>query len=76
MDEMTLNFKGYDSWDRPVYECNERLFVDVDPRSFRSPEICTKCNNEFDGEPDTPIEVMEKYKNVKVIFNPQRIVWK
>ena len=76
MDEMILNFKGFDSWDRPVYECDEKLYVDVDPLSRCAPNICTKYNNEFDGEPDTPINVIERYKDLKVEFVPKRIVWR
>jgi hypothetical protein len=40
MAKLTLTFQGYDDWDRPVYESEGRLFVDVDPRKDRSPEIC------------------------------------
>ena len=29
---LRLAYRGRDSWDRPVYECNGRLYVDVDPR--------------------------------------------
>lgn len=29
--------------------------MDVEPRKNRAPIICTKNNNEFYGEPDTPI---------------------
>lgn len=68
--KITLNFKGCDGWDRPVYECNGRLYVDTDPRSHRSPQICTKYNNEFDGEPDTPIS-----EDTEVEFIPSREVW-
>lgn len=67
---MTLTYKGCDSWDRPVYECNGRLYVDVDPRKGRRPEICTKYNNEFDGEPDTPISA-----DTEVTFVPERVTW-
>jgi hypothetical protein len=52
---LTLTHKGRDSWDRPVYECDGRLYVDVDPRKNREPEICTKHNNDFHGEPDDHI---------------------
>lgn len=72
---LVLNYVGNDSFDRPVYENEDNLFVDVDPRSYRKPEICTKLNNCFDGEPDTPIMYMEKYKDAEVEFFPKRIVW-
>lgn len=29
---LRLEYRGRDSWDRPVYECDGRLYVDVDPR--------------------------------------------
>lgn len=75
MSKLTLTHIGRDSWSRPVYECEGRMFVDVDPRSHRPPEICTKYNNTFDGEPDTPIAVMEQYKDVEVEFVPCRDIW-
>ena len=52
---MTLKHIGRDSWDRPVYESDGKLYVDVAPRPNRGPDICTKYNNEFYGEPDSPI---------------------
>lgn len=70
MEKLTLIYIGSDSWSRPVYECNERFFVDTDPRSHRRPHICTKCNNEFDGEPDTPIS-----EDIEVEFFPSRMTW-
>ena len=30
MKKLILNYKGRDSWDRPVYESEGRLYVDVD----------------------------------------------
>jgi molybdopterin converting factor small subunit len=36
----------------------------------RRPEICTKCNNEFDGEPDTPISA-----DTEITFIPERVTW-
>lgn len=50
-----LYFIGRDSWCRPVYECGGRLYVDVDPRKDRRPQICTKQFNAFDGEPCDPV---------------------
>ena len=38
----------------PVYECDGRLYVDVDPRRSRPADICTKQGNAFDGEPLRP----------------------
>lgn len=76
MDKLVLKYVGNDSWDRPVYQNNSVLFVDVDPLSYCQPKICTKLYNSFDGEPDTPIQYMKKYKNMEVEFLPKRIVWR
>ena len=67
---------GRDSWERPVYESNGQLYVDVDPRSSSPPAICTKMNNNFNGEPDTPISVMKRFENVEIKFSPKRDVWR
>lgn len=68
---LKLNFLGRDSWDRPVYQTEDgTLYVDVDPRKDLAPNLCTKYNNAFDGEPDTPIS-----GNVEVEFIPRRDVW-
>jgi hypothetical protein len=75
MATLVLTLIGRDSFDRPVYENNARLYVDVDPRKSRKPNICTKFNNEFDGEPDTPIEVMKSYEGVDIEFIPCRDTW-
>jgi hypothetical protein len=68
--KMILTYKGRDDWDRPVYENNGRLYVDIDPRASRKEEICTKYNNEFYGEPDVPIS-----KDIEIEFIPQRDIW-
>jgi hypothetical protein len=68
--KLILTYRGRDSWDRPVYECDSRLYVDVDPRKNREPEICTKAENEFDGEPDSPIA-----EDLEVVFIPSRDTW-
>ena len=52
---LRLEHRGRDSWDRPVYECDGRLYVDVDPRRSRPADICTKQGNAFDGEPCDPV---------------------
>lgn len=70
MKKLTLIYKGRDSWSRPVYEAEGRLYVDIDPREGWAPNICTKCNNEFDGEPDTPIA-----EDTEIEFVPQRDIW-
>ncbi len=68
---LTLTFVGYDSWDRPVYKHGNTLYVDVSPLSYINPEICTKYNNEFDGEPDTSIK-----DGTEIQFVPDRVVWR
>lgn len=74
MEKLVLTYKGLDSWSRPVYENAEgKLFVDTDNRADRSPRICTKYQNAFNGEPDTPIEYIGKYKELEVEFVPERI---
>jgi len=67
--KLVLTLLGRDSWSRPVYKDSKgRLYVDVSPREDRLPEICTKYNNEFDGEPDCPV-------SGEVEFVPRRDVW-
>lgn len=69
MTALTLTLIGRDSWSRPVYaDGTGRLLVDVDPRSSCQPNICTKCNNEFDGEPDIPVQA-------DFTFIPKRDTW-
>lgn len=67
-----LIHKGRDSWSRPVYECptNGRLYVDVDPREDRKPDICTKYMNAFDGEPDCHVK-----PEISFDFIPRRDTW-
>lgn len=68
---MILNYLGRDSWDRPVYESEGEHYVDIDPFSFCQPNICTKANNEFDGEPDMPVK-----EETQFLFIPKRDVWR
>lgn len=66
---LVLVFKGRDSFDRPVYECNGKLYVDVDPCCEDTPpDIYTKSSNEFDGEPDIPV-------HAEFDFIPHRYTW-
>ena len=67
---LRLEHRGRDSLDRPVYECDGRLYVDVDPRKSRPADIYTKQGNAFDGEPSAPIP-----DNVIVEFVPERDTW-
>lgn len=70
MAKLILNYKGRDSWSRPVYEAAGRLYVDVDPRKDHGPDICTKYKNAFDGEPNDPIP-----ENIELEFVPFRDTW-
>ena len=74
--ELHLNYLGRDSWDRPVYEDdNGVLWKDVTPRAGCEADLCTSVDNKFDGEPDTNMRYLEEYKNVSVVFVPERDVW-
>lgn len=70
MSKLVLNFIGRDSWSRPVYESEGRLYVDVDPRRDRTPDICTKQENAFNGEPCNPIA-----DGTDIEFIPKRDTW-
>lgn len=69
MKKLTLIFKGRDNWERPVYEANGRLYVDVNPSSVHA-AIHTKSGNDFFGEPDWPIE-----EGTEIEFIPHRDTW-
>lgn len=76
MEKIILTYIGSDSNDRPVYKTPEGiLLVDTDPRTHHAPKLSTKLNNAFDGEPDTPIEYLVRFEDVKFEFTPKRIVW-
>ena len=50
-----LHFVGIDSWDRPVYQDESgRLWKDVNLGNG-TPYLHNSVDNEFDGEPDSPI---------------------
>ena len=70
MKKLVLTFRGYDDWDRPVYESKGRLYVDADPIKDRLPNLCTKYDNDFYGEPDTHVA-----EGIEVEFVPNRITW-
>ena len=73
---MILEYVGSDNYNRPVYKAeNGRLFVDTDPRKDRQPQLCTKLNNAFEGEPDTPVMYIKKYADTEFEFKPERVVW-
>lgn len=70
MRKLILNYKGWDNWDRPVYESEGRLYVDVTPRKGYRPLIYTKCDNDFYGEPDMPVAL-----GTEIEFVPCRYIW-
>jgi len=68
---LELTFVGIDSFSRPVYKSIEGyLYVDVNPQPGSPPEICTKCNNDFEGEPDWSVP-----DTTELVFSPSRYVW-
>lgn len=54
----TMEFMGVDFWDRPVYKCIENGFLwkDVSLGKSDTPVLYSSSNNEFDGEPSSPIK--------------------
>jgi hypothetical protein len=51
-----LQFVGVDGWDRPVYKDESgQLWKDVN-LGDGEPYLHNSADNEFDGEPDMPIE--------------------
>lgn len=76
VEKLLLRHKGRDNWSRPVYEDETgRLWKDVEPRADREPKLCTALYNAFDGEPDIPLKAMERYKDARLIFEPERDTW-
>lgn len=66
---MNANFVGMDSWDRPVYKCENGIYIkDVNPQGGVKPELCTCANNDPDGEPDSHV-------NEEIDLLPSRVVW-
>lgn len=66
--KIQIRYIGHDSWSRPVFETRKgSLLVDTnmsDAFNDREMSLCTKCNNEFDGEPDSPVDT-ERFEVVK-----------
>ena len=68
MDKLVLKFIGVDSWSRPVYEDeNGKLFKDTNCDNGTI-ALCTVYGG-IEGEPDTPIEYIEKYQNVEIVIS-------
>ena len=66
--KLSLTLMGRDSWSRPVYSADGKLYVDTHPRKDCQPNICTKYNNSFDGEPCDPV-------TAEFVFIPYRDTW-
>lgn len=65
MKKLVLNFIGIDDWSRPVFEDeNGQMFKDTNCDNGKI-ALCTVYGG-FEGEPDTPIEYIEKYQGVVV----------
>ena len=74
--KIKLYYIDNDSCDRPVYKDDiGRLLVDTEPRKSYEPKLCTKLNNAFEGEPDTPVSYLKDYKNAEFEFVPNRVTW-
>ncbi len=69
-EKIDINLQGARQLEPSVYEAGGNLYVDVDPRKDRKPHICTKYNNEFDGEPDMPVS-----EDIQFTFVPCRDTW-
>lgn len=60
--KLKLTCVGVDDWGRTVYkDTSGNFFKDTDVITSRL-ELCTVCGG-FDGEPCTPLEYTEKYKD-------------
>ena len=72
-DFLLMCFEGRDSHSRPVYSMTDgRLVVDCDDRAwFGNGKLCTKQNNFFDAEPDTPLR--ELFPEALIGFYPKRV---
>ena len=58
MEKIKIKSVGFDSWDREVFQTQKGTYiVDVNlDYSHQAMRLCTKCNNEFDGEPATALK--------------------
>lgn len=66
MKKIVLNYIGEDSWNRPVFEDeNKKIFKDTNLGSGQL-ALCTA--HSFDGEPDIPIQYIGKYQNVRFVI--------
>lgn len=53
---LVLTYKGEDFWSQPVYQDQfEHLWKDLSLGECDQPNLCSVSNDEFDGEPVSPI---------------------
>lgn len=65
MGKLVLTYIGEDSWSRPTYKDESgQLFKDVNC-GRGVPELCT-VNGGFEGEPDTQIEHIKRFKGLEI----------
>lgn len=56
-DLLILRYIGEDFWSRPVYQDQyNRLWKDIELGDSETPSLYSVTNNEFDGEPLSPIK--------------------
>ena len=62
-NKIPVIFAGYNWWSRPVYKTPKgTLLVDVGMSdTFEGAYLHTVVNNEWDGEPDHPIDMNKVY---------------
>jgi len=64
MEKLVLNYIGEDSWNRQVFKNEEgKIFKDTS-LGMGKRNFCT--SSYFDGEPDTPIIYIKKYKDLEI----------
>lgn len=64
MNKLVLKYIGEDDWSRTVYEDENGIIFKDTNCGMGTIALCT-CGS-FDGEPNTPIEYIEKYEGVEI----------
>lgn len=67
MEKMVLSFVGKDDWGNDTYKDENGKFFKNTDSVVDGVNICTVSGG-FDGEPCTPVESIERYKNVKIVL--------
>lgn len=68
---LELRYLGDDRCGRKVFEDqNGTIWKNTEVFIGRTTRLCTALGNQFDGEPDTPIQYISKYKDAEIIFLP------